>query len=71
MVGGTARSIMLKVDDDRCQRCKTCLSDGICRGNAFVRFERAESPYINMSKCWGCLVCVKACPFEAVVRHTY
>jgi Fe-S-cluster-containing hydrogenase component 2 len=24
-----------------------------------------------MSRCWGCLICLSACPFDAVVKHSY
>ena len=70
MIDGT-RNIMLKVDDDLCQVCSPCLAGDVCRGNAFHRFERHESPFLDMSRCWGCMDCVPACPFEAVVRHEY
>lgn len=62
---------MLKVDDDRCRVCKDCLAGNVCRGNAFIRFDRHDSPFLDMSRCWGCLDCVPACPFDAVVRHEY
>ena len=70
MVDGT-RNIMLKVDDDLCQACSPCLAGDVCRGNAFRRFDRDESPFLDMSRCWGCMDCVPVCPFEAVVRHEY
>lgn len=68
MAEGT-RHVMLKVDDDRCQACATCLAGAVCRGSAFRRFERGESPFLDMSRCWGCLDCIPACPFEAVIKH--
>jgi len=68
---GTARTIMLKVEDDLCQACKNCLAGEICRGNAFRRFDREETPFIDMSRCWGCMECIPECPFDAVVRHSY
>lgn len=71
MAEGTARNIMLKVDDDRCQVCGTCLAKDICRGNAFLTYDPGEAPFIDMSRCWGCMECVIICPFDAVVRHTY
>lgn len=70
MVDGT-RNIMLKVDDDLCQACNPCLAGEVCRGNAFRRFERHESPFLDMSRCWGCMICIPACPFGAVVVRKY
>ncbi len=72
MTGGTARTtVMLKIDDAVCRACGRCLAGEACRGNAFVRFSRGESPFIDTSKCWGCLICMPACPFGAVVQHLY
>ena len=70
MSEGTRR-VMLKVDDDLCQICDICEAGAVCRGNAFRRFERDDSPFLDMSRCWGCLLCVPACPFDAVVMHNY
>jgi len=71
MTVGTARTIMLKVDDNLCQACIRCLPKKICRGNAFVRFDREDTPFIDMSRCWGCMECIPECPFDAIVRHEY
>ena len=71
MTVGTAHTILLKVNDDLCQACRKCPAGEICRGNAFWRFDRQEVPFIDMSRCWGCLDCLPECPFEAVVRHEY
>jgi len=68
---GTARTIMLKVDDVACQACRKCLAGDICRGSAFRRFDREEVPFIDMSRCWGCMECIPECPYDAVVRHHY
>lgn len=70
MIEGT-RNIMLKVDDDLCRVCRKCPAGEVCRGSAFRRFERDEAPFLDMSRCWGCLDCLPACPFDAVVRHEY
>ena len=68
MAEGT-RSIMLKVDENICRACGKCLAGEACRGNAFIRLERGESPFLDMSRCWGCRICMTACPFGAVVVH--
>ena len=72
MNAGTARTgSMLVVDESVCRACKRCLAGEACRGNAFVRFDRDESPFIDGSKCWGCMICIPACPAGAVVQHRY
>ena len=68
---GTARNTMLKVDDDLCAICKKCIARSVCRGNAFRRFDREDSPFIDMSRCWGCMDCVPVCPHNAVIRHEH
>ena len=70
MAEGT-RSIMLKVEDELCRACGTCLANDVCRANAFRRLDKDEAPFLDMSRCWGCMDCIPACPFGAVVRHTY
>jgi Fe-S-cluster-containing hydrogenase component 2 len=72
MSDGTARmATLLEIDDVACRVCRRCLASEVCRANAFVRFDRDEPPFIDTSKCWGCMLCVPACPFGAVVVHTY
>lgn len=72
MIGGTARAhLVLEVDDALCRACRRCLAGEACRGGAFVRLESGEPPFIDGSRCWGCMICVPACPFGAVVQHTY
>ena len=61
----------LTVDDDLCCRCGRCLAAQVCRGNAFRVLDPGETPFIDMSRCWGCLTCQRACPFEAVVKSDY
>ena len=71
MAAGTARNVMLRVDDDLCQVCKQCLAADECKGSAFIRLDPDDSPFIDMSRCWGCFTCLDACPHGAVVRHEY
>lgn len=61
----------LVVDDASCHHCRRCLAGEVCRGNAFISFDPADSPFIDMSRCWGCLVCVVTCPFGAVTKLDY
>ncbi len=70
MSTGTARSaIMLEIDESRCQVCEKCLAKAVCRGNAIRVIDRGEAPFLDMSRCWGCMLCIPACPFEAIVRR--
>ncbi|MBM3144967.1 MAG: hypothetical protein FJ010_08335 [Chloroflexi bacterium] len=68
---GTARTIMLEVNDALCHACHKCPAGAVCRGNAFRRFDREDAPFLDMSRCWGCMECIPECPFGAIVRHEY
>jgi MinD superfamily P-loop ATPase len=39
----------------------------VCRVRAIVAIDPGESPFIDGNLCYGCLVCVPACPHEAIV----
>ena len=49
MAEGT-RSIMLKVEDELCRACGTCLANDVCRANAFRRLDKDEAPFLDMSR---------------------
>lgn len=67
---GTARSTaQLTIDETRCQVCGECLARQVCRGNAIRFIDRGEPPFLDLSRCWGCLVCVQTCPHGAVIRR--
>lgn len=70
MTNGTARShIVLEIDEILCCVCDECRAKQTCRGNAIRIIDRDETPFVDMSRCWGCMVCVAACPCQAVVRR--
>lgn len=70
MNSGTARSAtLLIIDETRCHACGRCLAQAACRGNAIRVIDRGEAPFLDTSRCWGCMVCIPACPFGAIVRH--
>ncbi|MBN2305049.1 MAG: 4Fe-4S binding protein [Anaerolineae bacterium] len=70
MTNGTARTnVLLAIDDTRCRVCEICLARQACRGKAIRVIDRDDPPFLDMSRCWGCRVCVTACPHGAVVRH--
>ena len=67
---GTARNpIMLEIDVNRCRACRKCLAKGVCRGQAIRVIDPGEAPFLDMSRCWGCALCIPECPFGAIVRH--
>lgn len=70
MTNGTARmTVLLTIDADRCQVCDDCLARHKCRGNAIRIVDRGEAPFLDTSRCWGCMLCMDACPYGAVIRH--
>ena len=67
---GTARnSVMLEIDEEKCHACGKCQAKIVCRGKAIRVIDRGEPPFLDSTRCWGCMVCIPACPFEAIVRH--
>jgi len=70
MTNGTARAtITLTIDEERCLLCDDCVAKQQCRGNAIRIIDRGEAPFLDMSRCWGCMVCVYVCPGGAIVRQ--
>jgi Pyruvate/2-oxoacid:ferredoxin oxidoreductase delta subunit len=67
MTNGTARAhIVLEVDEDLCQVCDDCVAKHECRGSAIRIIDRGEAPFVDMARCWGCLLCTYTCPHGAV-----
>jgi MinD superfamily P-loop ATPase len=67
---GTARAhITLIIDESRCQVCDDCAAKRQCRINAIRTIDKGEPPFLDTSYCRGCMVCMRACPCGAVVRH--
>lgn len=58
----------LAIDYDRCHACPDCFARRKCRGGAFRVIDKGEPPVLDTSNCWGCLLCVIACPHGAIVR---
>ncbi len=70
MTNGTARNgNELVIDETRCLLCEECLARRACRGNAIRIIDRGEAPFLDMSRCWGCMVCIPVCPGQAVMRR--
>lgn len=61
-----SRETRLQIDDERCRVCRKCLSEEVCKVRAIVRLDQEEPPYLDVSRCYDCRLCLPACPFEAV-----
>jgi TPP-dependent indolepyruvate ferredoxin oxidoreductase alpha subunit len=69
VVQGAARRVTLLIDEARCPVCGPCLAKAACRGSAIRIIDKGDAPFVDMARCWGCLACIPACPFEAVIRR--
>lgn len=67
MINGPTSKGSLYVDDARCHVCGRCLAQQVCRIKAIVRIDADESPFIDVHRCHGCMVCMGECPFEAIM----
>ena len=66
MLSHPAPPTVPRVDEARCQACSKCLARKTCRVKAIVAIDPGEAPFVDGSLCYGCLVCLPACPFEAL-----
>ena len=55
------------IDDAACRACGKCVAREVCRSKAILQIDPGEPPVIDPSKCYGCNVCLTACPFDAIV----
>lgn len=60
------REIRLKIETRRCQACQRCLAADVCKVRAIVRLDRGEPPYLDVSRCYDCRLCMPVCPFRAI-----
>ena len=56
-----------QIDDAGCRACRKCVARDVCRSKAILQIDPGEPPVIDPSKCYGCNVCLTACPFAAIV----
>ena len=56
-----------QIDEKRCRACRKCVARKACRVKAIVAIDPGEPPFINGSLCYGCLACVPACPYGAIL----
>ena len=60
------RDIRLRIDDELCRACRQCLASEVCRVKALMRLDPDEPPFIDVSRCYDCRLCIPACPFGAI-----
>ena len=63
----SAYVVVPNIVDERCHICGKCLARQVCRPRAILIEEPGEAPFIDASRCYGCRVCVQACPFDAII----
>lgn len=64
-----AREIRLRIEPGRCRACRRCVAGQVCKVRAIVRLDDDEPPYLDVSRCYDCRVCVLACPFGAIIAN--
>jgi MinD superfamily P-loop ATPase len=57
-----------QVMDDICRACKKCVARQVCRTKAILQIDPGEPPYIDSHRCYGCHLCIPACPHGAILR---
>jgi MinD superfamily P-loop ATPase len=58
-----------RVVDELCQVCGKCLARTVCRTKAILQIDPGEPPFIDANLCYGCHVCLSACPHQAIVLN--
>jgi MinD superfamily P-loop ATPase len=54
------------VVDELCLACRKCVARGVCRSKAILQIDPGEPPFIDANLCYGCHVCIPACPKGAI-----
>lgn len=62
-------SAVPRVVDGLCQACRKCVARGVCRSKAILQIDPGEPPFIDGNLCYGCQVCIPACPYGAIVKQ--
>lgn len=57
---------MPHVDERECQLCRKCMARKACRVKAVLTLDPGEAPLIDGNRCYGCLICIPACPYGAI-----
>lgn len=67
--GDPVNRVILTIDPKLCQRCTVCLALRRCKGNVIRISAPGEPPTLEAQYCWGCMICIRACPRNAIIRH--
>jgi Fe-S-cluster-containing hydrogenase component 2 len=54
------------VDTMLCQACPRCPARVVCKSKALLQLDPGEHAFVDASRCYGCNVCLPACPSGAV-----
>lgn len=57
------------INDAACLLCRRCLARTVCKSKAIIQLDPGEAPFIDVSRCYGCQVCIPACPAGAIVSQ--
>ncbi len=60
------REVRLRIDHGQCRACRKCLAREVCKVRALVRLDPDEPPFIDVSRCYDCRLCILAYPFRAI-----
>lgn len=59
----------ISIDEESCQACRKCVARKVCKGKAIVQVDPEEVPWIDISRCFDCRLCIPACPFGAITAQ--
>ena len=59
--------VNLYIDEKLCMACRPCLAGKACKVKAFVNLDPDEPPFLDLSCCYDCRLCILACPYDAVL----
>jgi MinD superfamily P-loop ATPase len=55
--------------DDLCLSCRKCQARTVCKSKAILQIDPDEPPFIDANLCYGCHLCLPACPVGAIVLN--
>lgn len=55
-----------RIVNSTCLLCHKCRARAVCRSKAIIQLDPGEAPFIDANRCYGCQVCIPACPAGAI-----